>query len=88
MKAQRPQVREAVRHVLASLNTNRVRSHAAAKGARRDAVTGKPDWVAGAVGSRCRRCADLADFLHTAPGFLPATEIGWYLLCANCYRPR
>ena len=38
------------------------------------------------MASRCGRCSQLVDFLHTVPAYLPAKDSGWYLLCASRYR--
>jgi hypothetical protein len=36
------------------------------------------------MASRCRRCNQLVDVLHTVRAYLPAKEDGWNLLCADC----
>jgi hypothetical protein len=38
------------------------------------------------MASRCGRCSQLVDFVHTVPAYLAAKESGWCLLCADCYR--
>jgi hypothetical protein len=38
------------------------------------------------MASKCGRCSQLVDFLHTVPAHLTAKENGWSLLCADCYR--